>query len=86
MTDKYILPSDLDVIARIGFPETAGRVKQTIASQREEIERLSKDAARYRWLRDGNDSKYGDAVFIARNLFGLEWDEAIDAAISGAEG
>lgn len=38
------------------------------------------DAARYRWLREGNDAKHGAARHIAVNLYGCEWDAAIDAA------
>ena len=38
------------------------------------------DAARYRWLRDGNDSKHSAAWHVAVNLYGCEWDAAIDAA------
>ena len=39
-----------------------------------------KDAARYRWLREGNDAKHGAAWHVAVNLYGCEWDAAIDAA------
>ena len=38
------------------------------------------DAARYRWLREGNDAKHGAAWHVAVNLYGCEWDAAIDAA------
>ena len=47
-----------------------------------ELERLRKDAERYRWLRDGNDNKKSAACHIAVNCYGLEWDDAIDAAIA----
>lgn len=40
----------------------------------------AKDAARYRWLREGNDAKHGAAWHVAVNLYGCEWDAAIDAA------
>ena len=38
------------------------------------------EAARYRWLREGNDAKHGAAWHVAVNLYGCEWDAAIDAA------
>lgn len=41
-----------------------------------------KDAARYRWLREGNDAKHGAAWHVAVNLYGCEWDAAIDAALA----
>ena len=45
------------------------------------LEAAEKDAARYRWLRDGNDHKDNPAMQIAINSYGCEWDEAIDAAM-----
>lgn len=39
------------------------------------------DAERYRWLREGNDAKHGAAWYVAVNLYGCEWDAAIDAAM-----
>ena len=41
---------------------------------------VREDAARYRWLREGNDAKHGAAWHVAVNLYGCEWDAAIDAA------
>ena len=41
-----------------------------------------RDAVRYRWLREGNDAKHGAAWHVAVNLYGCEWDAAIDAAIA----
>ena len=41
---------------------------------------VQEDAARYRWLREGNDAKHGAAWYVAVNLYGCEWDAAIDAA------
>ena len=43
---------------------------------------VQEDAARYRWLREGNDAKHGAAWYVAVNLYGCEWDAAIDAAIA----
>ena len=40
------------------------------------------DAARYRWLRAGNNAKHGAAWHVAVNLYGCEWDAAIDAAMN----
>ena len=51
-----------------------------------ELERLRKDAERYRWLRDGNDNKKSAACHIAVNCYGLEWHDAIDAAIAQGKG
>ncbi len=45
-------------------------------------EDVVKDAARYQWLREGNDAKHGAAWHVAVNLYGCEWDAAIDAAIA----
>jgi len=47
-----------------------------------ELEQAKKDAERYRWLREGNDAKHGAAWYVAVNLYGCEWDAAIDAAIA----
>lgn len=46
-----------------------------------ECDRLSKDAERYRWLRDGCDNKGTPASWIAHNHYGKDWDDAIDAAL-----
>ena len=43
---------------------------------------VQEDAARYRWLREGNDAKHGAAWHVAVNLYGCEWDAAIDAAMN----
>ena len=43
---------------------------------------VREDAARYRWLREGNDAKHGAAWHVAVNLYGCEWDAAIDAAMN----
>lgn len=60
-----------------------------LASLREKAamaDELRKDAERYRWLRDGNDNKKSAACHIAVNCYGLEWDDAIDAAIAQGKG
>jgi hypothetical protein len=43
---------------------------------------VQEDAARYRWLREGNDANHGAAWHVAVNLYGCEWDAAIDAAMN----
>ena len=43
---------------------------------------VQEDAVRYRWLREGNDAKHGAAWHVAVNLYGCEWDAAIDAAMN----
>lgn len=43
---------------------------------------VQEDAMRYRWLREGNDAKHGAAWHVAVNLYGCEWDAAIDAAMN----
>ena len=47
---------------------------------------VQEDAARYRWLREGNDAKHGAAWHVAVNLYGCEWDAAIDAALASQGG
>ena len=41
---------------------------------------VQEDAMRYRWLREGNNVQHGAAWHVAVNLYGFEWDAAIDAA------
>lgn len=43
-----------------------------------------RDAERYRWLKQGCSDKGTKASHIAENLYGFEWDEAIDAAMLAA--
>ena len=50
------------------------------------LDSVQEDAARYRWLREGNDAKHGAAWHVAVNLYGCEWDAAIDAAIAAQQG
>ena len=61
------------------FAEAAEAIRDRDA----EIERLRKDAARYRWLRHGCDERWSRATHIAANYYGSEWDAAIDAAMKG---
>ena len=69
--------------------DLAGNMLESLARHRDqlrtEIETLRKDAERYRWLRDGCDHKRSEATRIAVNLYGMEWDAAIDAAMSAKE-
>lgn len=62
--------------------DSADALKGLIARQAVEIEKLRKDAERYRWLRaylPSNDLQYDDALVAAKT--GEELDAAIDAAI-----
>lgn len=45
-----------------------------------------RDAERYRWLRNENNDKGTKGIHIAQNLYGIEWDAAIDAAIAQQKG
>jgi hypothetical protein len=58
--------------------ERIDAAKAAIRARAEQGDAL--DAARYRWLREGNDAKHGAAWHVAVNLYGCEWDAAIDAA------
>ena len=53
---------------------------RTAIAARAPADSVQEDAARYRWLREGNDAKHGAAWHVAVNLYGCEWDAAIDAA------
>jgi hypothetical protein len=55
--------------------------EETCQEQRREIERLQIDAARYRWLRDGN-AYYPEEQMVRG---GAELDELIDDAIAEDE-
>lgn len=52
------------------------------AQAQAQADSVLEDAMRYRWLREGNDAKHGAAWHVAVNLYGLEWDAAIDAAMN----
>ena len=55
---------------------------RTAIAARAPADSVQEDAARYRWLREGNDAKHGAAWHVAVNLYGCEWDAAIDAAMN----
>ena len=55
---------------------------QAPAGAAQAADSVLEDAARYRWLREGNDAKHGAAWHVAVNLYGCEWDAAIDAAMN----
>lgn len=55
---------------------------KALESERMKADSVQEDAARYRWLREGNDAKHGAAWHVAVNLYGCEWDAAIDAAMN----
>ena len=49
------------------------------------LEKAEKDAARYRWLRDGCDEKGNAASHIAANCYGMEWNALIDTAMEASK-
>ena len=53
---------------------------RTAIAARALADSVQEEAARYRWLREGNDAKHGAAWYVAVSLYGCEWDAAIDAA------
>lgn len=57
-----------------------------LATPAAQADSVQEDAARYRWLREGNNATHGAAWHIAVNLYGCEWDAAIDAARAAQEG
>lgn len=59
---------------------------KALESERMKADSVQEDAARYRWLREGNDAKHGAAWHVAVNLYGCEWDAAIDAARAAQKG
>ena len=71
--------ADMATAAAQGFRDGATATAQPVAEQAS-ADSVQEEAARYRWLRDGNDAKHGAAWHVAVNLYGCEWDAAIDAA------
>ena len=65
--------------SRFGSPELQAMIIARCA-EKDQADSVQEDAARYRWLREGNDAKHGAAWHVAVNLYGCEWDAAIDAA------
>ena len=69
-----------------GMPRENMQLRDTNAGlqamYRKAADSVLEDAARYRWLREGNDAKHGAAWHVAVNLYGCEWDAAIDAAMN----
>ena len=83
-------PTDVDLweihVALTGHDkdpiEFARAVLAKWGNQAQAADSVLEDAARYRWLREGNDAKHGAAWHVAVNLYGCEWDAAIDAAMN----
>ena len=79
---KYDCPTCADEILSLGIQAD----KDRIAALERELERLRKDAERYRWLRDDAFEHSDDCFMEAGRLFaekhGVAFDEAIDAAIA----
>ena len=59
----------------------ASELQDLCDRQAKRLAEVEKDAARYVWLRDGNDAKHGRAAKIVDNHYGLEWDDLIDLAM-----
>ncbi len=59
----------------------ASELQDLCDRQAKRLAEMEKDAARYVWLRDGNDAKHGRAAKIVDNHYGLEWDDLIDLAM-----
>ncbi len=79
---KYDCQTCADEILSLGIQVD----KDRIAALERELERLRKDAERYRWLRDDAFEHSDDCFMEAGRLFaekhGVAFDEAIDAAIA----
>jgi hypothetical protein len=71
---------------KVGIADTAVREALAAPATAQAADSVQEDAARYRFLRDGNDSKHSAAWHVAVNLYGCEWDAAIDAALAAQEG
>ena len=67
--------------SRLGSPELQAMIIARCV-EKDQADSVQEDAARYRWLREGNDAKHGAAWYVAVNLYGCEWDAAIDAAMN----
>lgn len=79
---------DTVINRRTGHYHDAQRYRDLFAAvlakwgnQAQAADSVLEDAMRYRWLREGNDAKHGAAWHVAVNLYGCEWDAAIDAAM-----
>jgi hypothetical protein len=57
-------------------------LRTQLADATRKLEEASKDARRYRWLREGCNDKGSAASFLVENYYGMEWDEKIDAALT----
>ena len=74
------LPKGRHALVIAGTYGIDGYVAAPQPSPTAQADSVQEDAARYRWLREGNDAKHGAAWHVAVNLYGCEWDAAIDAA------
>ncbi len=74
---SHVEASWLGWIARASHGQAPAETGNSVSAQAASVQ---EDAARYRWLREGNDAKHGAAWHVAVNLYGCEWDAAIDAA------
>ena len=76
------LPKGRHALVIAGTYGIDGYVAAPQPSTTAQADSVQEDAARYRWLREGNDAKHGAAWHVAVNLYGCEWDAAIDAAMN----
>lgn len=65
-----------------GYEQEADRLTSRALAAERARDEAGRDAARYRWLRNGCNEKQSEASRIANNLYGMEWDAAIDAALA----
>ena len=89
-TDFIALAERLE---RMSYFKVKGTVAEAAAALREahaEIERLRKDAERYRWMRDNDTHTHGIIFYVPAQTTGVnKWiegttvDAAIDAGIAG---
>ena len=75
----HVEASWLGWIARASHGLAPAETGNSVSAQADSVQ---EDADRYRWLREGNDVQHGAAWHVAVNLYGFEWDAAIDAAMN----
>lgn len=84
-TERYWIDHCIGIARDAGNVDAAQDATRELEALRSQLTASEKDAARYRWLRDGNNENYGVAVEIAQDMYGTDWDEEIDAAMEKAK-
>ena len=79
LTNNHTVIALCDEVERL--TTIASELQDLCDRQAKRLAEVEKDAARYVWLRDGNDAKHGRAAKIVDNHYGLEWDDLIDLAM-----